>query len=79
MKSILAATLLLASVSYVHAKDTPSGPGRGVTCSQLASECRAYNARKGLNVGDCAGYKAACIASGTYSTPNRHITDVVRR
>jgi hypothetical protein len=77
MKSAVVAIALLAS-SAVYA-DTPSGPARGVTCSQLAAECRAYNKRKGLDVGQCAGYKASCIATGTYSTPNRHITDAVRR
>jgi len=73
---MIAIALLASSAAYA---DTPSGPARGATCSQLAAECRAYNKRKGLDVGQCTGYKASCIATGTYSTPNRHITEAVRR
>jgi hypothetical protein len=77
MKSIVAVALLLASTSTFA--QTPSGSGKGKTCSGLVAECVAYNKKRGDDTSRCAGYKASCMATGTYMDRNRTITDVTRR
>jgi hypothetical protein len=77
MKSIILAAFLLVPTA-VYAQ-TPSGPANGKSCSQLVAECVAYNIKGHYDVNRCYGYKAPCIASGTYQDRNRYITDAKRR
>jgi hypothetical protein len=58
---------------------TLSGPANGKTCSQLAAECTAYNRAGGYEVSVCAGYKASCMKTGTYTDKKRTVTDVAKR
>ena len=71
MKTIFTAVLILsATISYAHA---------GKTCSGLVAECVAFNKKGGYDTSRCAGYKASCMATGTYTDRNRTIYGVTRR
>ncbi len=70
MKSILtAAVILTASVNYSHA----------ATCSQLVAQCVAFNKKGGYDTSRCEGYRASCMATGTYTDRNRTINGVTKK
>lgn len=70
MKSLVAAAILLTTVSYAHAAKT---------CSGLVAECVAFNKKGGFDTSRCEGYRASCMATGTYTDRNRTITGVTKR
>lgn len=72
--------ILMATATVTAAPPlTMSGEAKGKTCSQLAAECAAFNRSEGFDVSRCAGYKASCIATGTYSDKKRTVTGVVKK
>lgn len=63
----------------VWAASFPFSTAYAKTCSQLIAECVAWNKSHGSDVGRCEGYRASCMATGTYQDRNRTITNVTRK
>lgn len=67
---ILASAFVCAFIPTVSAQQT---------CSKLAAECVAFNKKGGHDTSRCAGYKAQCMATGSWRDRNRSFDNVAKK
>ena len=80
--AIVAAITMIAFTGTDSRAETPverqCSTGK-CTCSYIASTCRAWNAKLGVDQSPCEGYRQSCLANGEYHDRNRNIAPVIRR
>jgi hypothetical protein len=77
---VVVAMQLVAGASASLAQQTPSGPARGKSCSDIDRECVRYDFGGKIDESQlrCLRYKEFCLRTGVYYDGRRTITGVVR-